>query len=184
MRRHTGAERRRVSRATAAWTIAVAVGLLLTGCADDSKGAGAAGSAPAGEASAPPDQDTARLAYARCMTEHGVRVDAAQGVGPQAIQRQHDGQLDQMKFQAADAACNSVLRDAFGEPGQGGNPKADALLSFARCMREHGVQVPDPRPGSGGQGQLSMPKGPKVEEAQRDCQHLLPGVVSGTGKPQ
>jgi hypothetical protein len=65
----------------------------------------------------------------------------------------------------------------------------EKLLQFARCMREHGIDMPDPQPGGGmifneeeGDG------GPKIDPddedfqaAQEACGELLPGKIKGAG---
>jgi hypothetical protein len=59
-----------------------------------------------------------------------------------------------------------------------------AALAFARCMRQHGVNVPDPNPNGGGivvkggPGTLN-PDDPKFKAAQQACQKLLPNDGKG-----
>jgi hypothetical protein len=54
-----------------------------------------------------------------------------------------------------------------------------AALDFAKCMREHGIDYPDPQFQDGGVLQR-MPEGaeddPKFEEAQKACQPILDAV--------
>src|SRR5215468_4760311 len=49
-------------------------------------------------------------------------------------------------------------------------------IDFARCMRAHGVNVPDPDPGSGGGIRIQVPKGgkAKLDAAQEACKQYLP----------
>jgi hypothetical protein len=54
----------------------------------------------------------------------------------------------------------------------------EALLRFAECMREHGIEVSDPRSGEGG-GAIEFAAGEDVDpeelqEADAACRHLLP----------
>jgi hypothetical protein len=60
----------------------------------------------------------------------------------------------------------------------------DKILAFARCMREHGVDMPDPDFSSGGvtfgiggpdQKSGIDPGSETFQEAQRACQSLMPG---------
>jgi hypothetical protein len=61
------------------------------------------------------------------------------------------------------------------------------MLAFSRCMREHGVNMPDPT--FGGQGQVTMkiddnsgvdPSDPKFEAAQQACGSAFgPGGAKG-----
>jgi hypothetical protein len=54
----------------------------------------------------------------------------------------------------------------------------DAALKYARCMRDHGVDMPDPKPGARGI-QLSPPKGVSestVRAADEACRKYLEAV--------
>jgi hypothetical protein len=69
-----------------------------------------------------------------------------------------------------------------GKPGAAKDPQ-QAALDFARCMREHGVDMPDPevddqgrikvRIGAGGAGKRPDPA--KLEAAQKACGSLMGG---------
>ncbi|MFY1689231.1 hypothetical protein [Plantactinospora sp. WMMB782] len=52
----------------------------------------------------------------------------------------------------------------------------DRRLEFAKCMRENGVEMPDPEPGKGGiRMQRKAGDDPaKAEAAMEKCRHLLP----------
>jgi len=64
------------------------------------------------------------------------------------------------------------------------DPKAqDAMLAFARCMREHGIDMPDPT-GNGllfnsKRGQGPDPSSSKFKEAERACDHHLGDLGAG-----
>lgn len=76
-----------------------------------------------------------------------------------------------------------------------GKKKADpqqAGLDFARCMREHGVDVPDPKSGDGGMvmigpgpagGAAALGAEPPAgfEEANKACRHFLEDLVRDGG---
>lgn len=76
-----------------------------------------------------------------------------------------------------------------------GKKKADpqqAGLGFARCMREHGVDVPDPKSGEGGMvmigpgpadGPATLGAEPPAgfEEANKACRHFLEDLVRDGG---
>jgi hypothetical protein len=57
-----------------------------------------------------------------------------------------------------------------------------AALDFARCMRQHGVEVPDPKPGGGHFAIRISVKGgngpAKLKTAQAACQHFLKGAMA------
>ena len=81
------------------------------------------------------------------------------------------------------AACGSHSPSSSGSSGRSGSNASQAEaqregLSFARCMRSHGVSsFPDPTPGDGG-FDLSAPgtnsSSPAFKAAQTACKDLLP----------
>jgi hypothetical protein len=124
------------------------------------------------------DPTQAALAYARCMRQHGVnvpdpKVDAngriAQqmppGVGP-----------DDPKVKAAQQACKQYAPNG-GEPEKVDPQQQQQMLAFARCMRQHGINIPDPKPGEGIGVDASKgvnPKDPKFKAAFRACEQYEP----------
>jgi hypothetical protein len=86
------------------------------------------------------------------------------------------------------AACALPLSACGGEDEAGGATPAadresearDARLKFAECMREHGVDMPDPSSDGGrqtfrvGPGEDSTPE--EFEEAQKACQKYMEDV--------
>ena len=75
--------------------------------------------------------------------------------------------------------------------GEGEQPELspedeEKLLDFARCMREHGIDMPDPGEGGmlfrvGGPGDADAIDPEEFEAAQEACQDLLPGRLDGDG---
>lgn len=70
------------------------------------------------------------------------------------------------------------------------NPE-DAQLAFAECMREHGIEVPDPAPpgNDGGGGQILIEPGQGIdedtfEEADAACRHHLEGIFDEPSEEQ
>ncbi|HEX6356389.1 hypothetical protein [Actinophytocola sp.] len=59
------------------------------------------------------------------------------------------------------------------QQGSDGKTDEDKNREFARCMREHGIDVPDPEPGHGGVT-IKERDLEKVKPAREACQHLLP----------
>ena len=62
------------------------------------------------------------------------------------------------------------------------------MLDFARCMREHGIDMPDPGEGGmifnvGGPGEDGSFDKDTFEAAQEACQDLLPGRLGGEDGP-
>ncbi|MBE1500608.1 outer membrane murein-binding lipoprotein Lpp [Amycolatopsis lexingtonensis] len=67
-----------------------------------------------------------------------------------------------------------------------GKSDEDKMRDFAKCMREHGVDMPDPKPaGDGGGMAITLggegADGTKIEAAQKECRHLMPN--GGEMKP-
>ena len=69
------------------------------------------------------------------------------------------------------------------DPGATTTPGADDAslegdqVKFTECMREHGIDVPDPDPDQGGFG-ISIPDGSSPEEvnaALEACEEFMPG---------
>jgi hypothetical protein len=164
---------------------AVAVPLALAAASSLALAACGGSSPPASTASA----DASALKFARCMRQHGIPFpDPTPGGGQQAVQIK-----DPQAFDAANNACARYRAAAEKKmtPAQQAEFQ-DKALQFSRCMRAHGVNVPDPqtsgnggaikvvkRAGSGDTG--PDPSSPAFQSAQKACQSLLP---KGAGKLQ
>ena len=63
----------------------------------------------------------------------------------------------------------------------------DAMLAFAQCMRDHGVDMPDPQVNAEGRGVFTAAGAPddtaKMDEAQQACQEYLDKVKSEMPPP-
>lgn len=116
---------------------ALFAGALLTGC----------GSA---EETKPPKTEEQsfedyQLGFAKCMREHGIEMP-----DPSGDSMQVPAVEDMGAFTEASDACQKEL----GQPPapEGGPTKSDderlaEMLEIAECFREHGIEVPDPKPG-------------------------------------
>lgn len=88
--------------------------------------------------------------FTKCMREHGIDMpEPKTGPGGGAMIELHGEPGDEEKMKAADEACKPLL------PNGGVPPKLDAaqldkLREQAKCMREHGVNMPDPDPNNPG----------------------------------
>jgi hypothetical protein len=156
-------------------------------------GTGATTTTGAGDAAAKDPQQRA-LDFARCMRAHGVdmpdpevddqgRIKLRIGAGG-AGKRPDPGKLE-----AAQKACGSLMGGGDGDR-QIDPAERDAMVAFARCMREHGIDMPDPtgdglvvrRDGAGGPD----PESAEFQAAEKACEHHLgklgrPGRESGGG---
>ncbi|MEW6476435.1 MAG: hypothetical protein AB1679_29585 [Actinomycetota bacterium] len=143
--------------------------------------------------------EDAMLEFTRCMREHGIDMpdpDTSGGPGvvrfaaPAAGGQRIDA--DGTKFQEAHKACQHLME---GARPQNLSPERqqemqDQALAFSRCMRKHGVDMPDPTFGEGGQvmmridgGQGIDPEDPKFQEAQKACGEAFgpAGAKAGAG---
>ena len=197
-------------RATRLPMLAVGLMTALTACSSAAGGPGvatlndpAASGSPAAS-SAPTDPQEAMLAYTACMREQGIDmpdpqiVESEDGGGAGGFSVQIDkgevgdrGQIDKDKFRSADSTCKHHLANVVGDGTNGGMSPEDEekLLQFARCMREHGIDMPDPQPGGGmifneeqGDGGPNIdPNDADFQAAQEACGEFLPGKIKGAG---
>jgi hypothetical protein len=172
------------------FVVPVVLAGLLAACGQDpdddgvaSLGDGATGSAASASPSVDPEE--ALQAFAECMREHGLedfpdpQIDGNGGI---EISAGDPGDFGRAELDAAMQACEHLLPEGAG-PGDGEGPSAeeqaameDALLAYAQCMREHGIDMPDPEFSSGGviqQGGDFDPNDPEFEEADDACRHFL-----------
>jgi len=144
-----------ISKPAALPAIAIAsLTLLAAGC-------GGSGKSPTTSACLSQNPVQAAFQYSACMRDHGVtnfpdpqviNHDGEQGVRIQAV-----GPKDSPQFDAAQKACQGILPAPSGDgPQETAQQKRTRLadaLSFAKCMRSHGVTgFPDPT----AQGDLSV----------------------------
>ena len=136
------------------------------------------------------DRQQAALDFARCMREHGVDMPDPQ-VGEDGLVKlgPGDGATPGQAMEIdkeADKACRHLLGEGL-QDGPRGKPdpkEQERALKFARCMREHGANVPDPKFEGGGTafeiGEGFDPSSPSFREAQEACkQYFGPGGDSG-----
>jgi hypothetical protein len=75
------------------------------------------------------------------------------------------------------AGCGGA--DGGGAADKGGSPTSSVAgdrVKFAQCMREHGIDMPDPEPGNSGNADR-MPDGvdpQKVDAAMQQCKQYMP----------
>jgi hypothetical protein len=142
------------------------------------------------------DPQEALLAFAQCMREHGIDMPDPQFGSDDRIIATGPGSggapdADAEAFAEADEACRHHLEGvALG--GARGSPDPEfqeKLLAFAQCMRDHGIDFPDPQFDAGGGGAIRIggdrggidPSSPEFQAAQEACSEHLPG--GGPGGP-
>jgi hypothetical protein len=173
------------TRALFAALLAVSA-LALAACGADGSGSG--------DSAATREQKNrdAELAFAKCMREHGIDVPDPKpnqgGIGINVPKGTSPGKVD-----AADNACRKYLEAVQGPDLSPEQEKKfqQAALAQARCMREHGIDMPDPTFDDKGRARIKMkdtsggkgggkgngPRGgdPKVEKAMEACRKEVPG---------
>jgi hypothetical protein len=129
----------------------------------------------------------AMLEYAECMRDEGVDFPDPQFgengsvaiVGPGG----EDGppsEHEVEEFEAADEACQHIMEEVertMPEPSpEEQQEMQDRALAFAECMRDHGIDMPDPTFGEGGRVEQRFeadqgidPSGEEFQEAQEAC---------------
>lgn len=143
----------------------------------------------AAKATSPKDAAAAMLAHARCMRKHGVNVPDPKPGGGEVFTM--DPSISPETVDKAQKACESLMKDIGGKPSQKDLEKDfAAALTFARCMRAHGIDMPDPtREGGGikmtigGPGSSIDPT--RMEAAQTVCAKDSPfgAHLPGKGAP-
>jgi hypothetical protein len=122
------------------------------------------------------DFEDAMLEYAQCMRDNGVDMPdptfSEDGKGAIAIQGRTAGagagagpDPSSADFEEAAEVCDPIMEDARSNmPQPSPEEKAemqDEMLAFTACMREHGVDMPDPTFTDDGGVALTAPgKGP------------------------
>ncbi|MEY9931477.1 hypothetical protein ABH926_006126 [Catenulispora sp. GP43] len=117
--------------------------------------------APGGGNANQGDDADQMLAYAKCMRDNGYDMPDPGGSGDMPGVRPDDP-----KFAGANEKCKSKLPNG-GQPTAQDPAELDQMRTWAKCMRDHGVDTPDPQPGEG----LALPDGtdPKVQAGEKAC---------------
>jgi hypothetical protein len=185
----------------------LAVGLVAALAACSSAGPAASvatledpGASQPAASSAPTDPQEAFLAYAQCMRDEGIDMpdpeivqdSSGEGTVSGGIRVEINGTgPDKEEFRAAEATCKKHLANIVGGPTSRGLSPEDEekLLAYARCMREHGIDMPDPQDGgmiineAGDDGPNLDPNDPEYQAAQEACGDLMPGKLEINGGP-
>jgi len=142
------------------------------------------------------DDEQALLAFAACMRENGVEafpdprlsadgsVSFGTGGGSTPF-----GDVDNDTAEAAVNTCISELEGAAFAPGGSDfdiTEMQDAMVGFAQCMRENGINFDDPDlSGMFSGGELQNPfealdvEDPEVAAVVEECQAVFTGVGPG-----
>ena len=148
---------------------------------DDDAGAAADGA---------PDRSTrqAMADFAECMRENGIDFPDPGTGGDRAVRI--DGDPEELR--EAEEAC-AELREKIEPPDLSDEQMAEfkqAALAHARCMREQGVDFPDPQFDADGGATIKLapggevdPDDPDFQKAQEACGDELPRFGSEESAP-
>lgn len=136
-----------------------------------------------------PDEKTkhAMLDFARCMRQHGVDMPDPKFDGGGAVMQVGGRNMAPEQMRAAERACAKYQKQ-IKPPAI---PKAEQekfkrqALANARCMRAHGIDMPDPEFGPNGGVEQKIgghiePTDPKFQAAQKACGG---GLIGGQASP-
>src|SRR5262245_6252456 len=172
-------------RAIAAGAFAAALGLGLAACGGGGDSNGVASLSSTGQTTtdsssgsggaSPKERRVAELKFGQCMRKHGGNM-ADPGNGRFDLKVKPG---DQKKAGEAQQACQKYLQNI--APRMSEEQQAQmraAALDFAKCMRDHGIEMPDPQFQEGGGMTMRIPPGireddPKLKEAQKACEPIL-----------
>jgi len=159
-----------------------ALGLLVCGCG---------GSAPStSTASAGSAQATGALAFSRCMRSHGVSGFPDPDSSGNVPKNKVIPLASSPQFRVASRACGHLVPNSNRPQTTHAEVEAalSGMVSFAACMRSHGVQNwPDPivdrsRPGDPRPvfdlHSIIDPTAPRITADVSACQHLMPQSTS------
>ena len=140
---------------------------------------GGSGSNP--NASTKTDNEQQTLNFTRCMREHGVHISTPNGPGGGPINV--TGTSPQV-MEAAQKACSRYRPQGGPEKLSPAERAAreDAVQSFARCMRSHGVEVQAQTQGGAvriGVHLSNAKENPAFQAAQKACESYLPKPPGG-----
>jgi hypothetical protein len=162
-------------RRSAAAAFAVALlALALAACApDDAPGVASAGDGKeetqtedgkSAEDLTDAERDDMARKFASCMRDNGVDMPDPDTEGGLSVASgtAEVGSMEEMD--AAFEACREFMPGG-GEPVKMTPEDLEAQREFAKCMREQGIDMPDPDPNGGMSGALEMPEDTKAFEA-------------------
>jgi hypothetical protein len=139
-----------------------------------------------GNGNAAADASANAVKFSQCMREHGISdFPDPDSQGHLQIKVTPGSRMDpnSPQFKTAQKACAKYQDRAMGHFDKKQEQKMQqAALNYARCMRAHGVDFPDPQFSS---GRITMggpglnPNDPNTRAANQACQKLMPGPHPG-----
>ena len=136
----------------------------------------------------------AMLQFAQCMRDHGVNMpDPTFSEGGARVTMREDKGADPEKQREAEQACKKYQDKVKPPPMSADQEKKmkEAALKNAQCMRDHGIDFPDPQFGEGGRMTQKIgpssgidPNSAKFQAAAKACQKDAPGGMMFGGPPK
>jgi len=148
------------------------------------------------------DPEEAALDYVECMRDHGVDMpdpQAGGGILMQSSATEDSGEMSvgpgpgDERFVEADGACQKYMSAVTGAMEMDPEQEAEMrqqMLDYAQCMRDHGVDMPDPEFGDNGSVQIRVgsddDEGPRMDDddftaANEACGQEGGGIAIGVG---
>ena len=157
-------------------TLGLAALLTLTACGGAGGAARTSATPQGGDAAAAASGNNDQLVeFARCLRQNGVNVPDPKP-GDRLVDVIHGTDTSGGEFREAIAACQSKLpeqaRQRMNDPEMDDN-----MLRFAQCMRDNGVDMPDPTGGHSDFGDLDR-NSPEFKKALPTCRQELTGAGS------
>ena len=160
----------------------IALGLVIAGCGG--------GSSEEDDRAAQRERfEDAQVKFAQCMREQGIDMPDPEG-GRIELRAGGPGGPSPQKVEAAQEKCQPILEEAGGPPELSDEDRAEfeqQALAFARCMRQQGIDMPDPEFEGGGRMRQRMgegglrrgPEDPRFREAEEKCREFQPEPPGG-----
>ncbi|WP_405097845.1 hypothetical protein [Micromonospora sp. NBC_01412] len=158
--------------------------IALAACGQDETGPGVATAGgdkaqagPSGQPAGGGDPEEQMRRFAKCMRDNGVDMPdpGAGGAMPAGPALAVGDAAEKSKLEKADAACKQYLPNG-GEPVKLSGADLEHMRQFAKCMREHGVDTPDPLADGSVPPMPALPVGDadKFTKANEACVQYAP----------
>ncbi|WP_162795360.1 hypothetical protein [Nonomuraea lactucae] len=151
-----------------------------TGVASVATASGKPAATPTATTTANPEEQARK--FAQCMRDHGVDMpDPEPGAGG-GVKVRLGKQGDEAKTKKAFEACKEF--SPVKQRGQIKPEDVEKMRAFAACMRENGVDMPDPEPNGGfvaggGPRRGFKPDDPTFKKAFEACRDTSPMKEAG-----
>ncbi len=163
----------------------------LAACGGDGENEASAGPAGGPSQSEREKIREAAVKFAQCMRENGVEDFPDPGAdGGTAIRVGPESGIDPEEMEVAQKACEHLQEDIRPQMSEADQQEfKERALEHARCMREHGIDMPDPEFSGGGKVTMKMKRGevnpedPEFQAAQKECGGEGGGLAIGAGGP-